>query len=194
MRSIIYRILFLIAAFFLFRQGLVDYQLNTLISNPKSYTLPELFAANEKQIEDYFVVKDVKLYADKYVAHYDKATSEILSVTYPLTGLSADSEAVKLLVTDYDVSNESIEDGSYFGSLDTEISGWVNMEGESDETLSLLEDKGIAVSPSTIYLTKGKQPLGYAESIFVMVFASLIMALMVYSFVPVNRKRLAQAN
>ena len=200
MRGIITKLLIVVVAYVLFKEGFDDFRFNLEMANPKEFTVEELEKTPKEEIPRYLRVKDVMIFSDSYVESFNKKSGTLQAITYPIFSLSAvqslgeDAKNIRvsLLIYDSSVTREQVEDGSYFENLGDVVEGKYSGDAVSSEIKNMFADGGYILNKNAIELRRGATPWGYAACIAAMLGALAAWLLIGYSFVPSKEKKVEE--
>ncbi|XDD49757.1 hypothetical protein AB3N59_15435 [Leptospira sp. WS92.C1] len=187
--SIINRVVGIAASgFIVFGLAVPDMQFHSAKKNKTEFTFAEFVATPADQIPRYIQIKDGVVPANHYVISTKK--NRLQHITYPVATLAKGNiKHVKVIVKDSDVTQEALDNGTYFSSPEFTIEGRFKDTTLDSESEKIYKDMGYTLDDNLYMIERGSEPLGFFPALGLAIAFSLITILIAVSFIPETTMR-----
>ncbi|MBW0435267.1 hypothetical protein [Leptospira yasudae] len=182
--SIIHRIVGVAACgFVVFGFAVPDMRFHSAKKNKTEFTFSEFVSTPADQIPRYIKIKDGVVPANNYVISTKK--NRLQHITYPVATIDqSGSKKVKVIVKDSDVTQEELDNGTYFSSPTFAIEGRFNDTSLDSESEKIYKDMGYTLDDRLYVIERGSEPLGFFPALAIAVFFALLGFFIAGSFLP----------
>ncbi|TGM60194.1 hypothetical protein [Leptospira adleri] len=182
--SVLYRIGGVgLSAFVIFGIAVPDMKFHSAKNNKTEFTFVEFVSTPADQIPRYIKIKDGVVPANNYVISTKK--DRLQHITYPVTTLDkTGTKHVKVIVKDSSVTQEELDDGTYFSSPSFSIEGRFNDTSLDSESEKIYKDMGYVLDSPIFLIERGSEPLGFFPALGLAIAALIFGIFVAASLLP----------
>ncbi|RHX85492.1 hypothetical protein [Leptospira stimsonii] len=182
--SILYRIGGVgLSAFVIFGIAVPDMKFHSAKDHKTEFTFVEFVSTPADRIPRYIKIKDGVVPANNYVISTKK--DRLQHITYPVATLDqAGSKHVKVIVKDSAVTQEELDNGTYFSSPEFAIEGRFNDTSLDSESEKIYKDMGYVLDTPIYLIERGSEPLGFFPALGLAILALIFGIFAAASLLP----------
>ncbi|AYV56537.1 hypothetical protein CH370_08725 [Leptospira kmetyi] len=161
-----------------------DIRFHSAKNNKTEFTFAEFIATPADKIPRYIKIKDGVVPANNYVISTKK--ERLQHITYPVATANSGLEKVKVIVKDSAVTQEALDDGTYFSSPTFAIEGRFNDTSLDLESQKIYKDMGYVLDDHLYLIERGSEPIGFFPALGLAIVSLFLGLFIAATFIPAS--------